>query len=216
MKRDLKIKKLRLIYSRLFKAFGPQYWWPGDTAFEVIIGAILTQNAAWSNVEKAIVNLKKENVLSLQKMGKMKVKALGRLIKPSGFYNIKARRLKNMLFFLNKKGNSIRALRRKDARSLRNRLLEINGIGRETADSILLYALDKPVFVIDAYTKRILSRHRIIKADIEYDALQRIFMNNFSKNQKYYSEYHALFVAVGKNFCRARKPLCAGCPLEGI
>lgn len=222
-KKDINVKsktttrKLVLIYRRLYEAFGPQNWWPGETAFEIMVGAILTQNTAWSNVKKAIINLKREKALTPDKLGKLGTKRLRQLIKPSGFYNIKAGRLENFLDFLyNKCHNKIAKLKKKKLSSLRRELLGISGIGKETADSILLYALQKPTFVIDAYTKRIFMRHKIVRSDIDYDHLQQMFMKNLPRSFKLFNEYHALIVATGKTFCKSRKPLCKKCPLQGV
>ena len=149
------------IYDTLYKAFGPQDWWPGDTAFEVAVGAILTQNTNWGNVEKAINNLKKEKVLNAKTLNKMPHKRLASLIKPAGYFNIKAKRLKNFLSFLsNNYSGSMKKMKTGELQVLRENLLDINGVGPETADSILLYALEKPVFVIDTYTKRVLRSYR--------------------------------------------------------
>ena len=210
-------RKLQVVYKKLYKAFGSQNWWPGETPFEIMIGAILTQNAAWTNAEKAIKNLKHGNVLSIQKLLSIKKEKLSRLIRPSGFYNVKAKRLKNFLYYLSScYNNSIKRMKKKDLKVLRKELLHVDGIGKETADSILLYALEKPVFVIDAYTKRILVRHGIVGDDVGYDQMQRLFMDNLPHNRKLFNEYHALIVETGKNFCKATKPLCRRCPLKGI
>ena len=209
-------KTLKGIYSFLFKAYGPQHWWPGDTPFEVIVGAILTQNTNWSNVEKAILNLKKEKVLSVQKLHNMPDDALASLIKPAGFFNIKTKRLKNfILFFINEYQGSIKKMAAVELMVLRRQLLDVNGIGPETADSILLYALHKPVFVIDAYTKRLLSRHGLIDNDAVYQQMQDLFMRHLELDEKFFNEYHALIVRVGKDYCKTRAQ-CDGCPLKRL
>lgn len=207
---------LLAIYNRLYNRFGPQGWWPADTPFEVVIGAILTQNTAWSNVEKAINNLKRNRLLTPKSLSKTNTCRIAKLVRPSGYYNIKAKRLRNFLDFLNNEfeGN-LKRLLKQDTRSLRKRLLEIKGIGHETADSILLYAANKPVFVIDAYTKRIFSRHGIIDKNAKYEELQRLFMSNLPKDTRLYNEYHALIVRVGKELCK-KEPKCHMCPLRGI
>jgi endonuclease-3 related protein len=207
-------KRLLNIYKKLYTAYGSQHWWPGDTPFEVIVGAILTQNTAWTNVEKAINNLKQSRLLSVKALSKAKPSKIAKLIRPSGYYNIKTKRLKNFLNFLDSKfnGDLGQLLKQKTGR-LRAGLLEINGIGAETADSILLYAANKPVFVIDAYTKRILSRHGLIKKDASYEETQYLFMSNIPKNLRLYNEYHALIVKIGKEFCR-KDPKCHVCPLK--
>ncbi len=207
---------LRKIYDSLFEYFGPQNWWPGDTPFEIAVGAILTQNTNWGNVEKAINNLKHRKCLSANALHKISHRKLASLIKPAGYFNIKAKRLKNFLDFLatNFK-HSMKRMKSEDTNVLRARLLNVNGIGPETADSILLYALDKPIFVIDAYTKRVLSRHKLAAEKPDYDELQELFHNNLPMDLKLFNEFHALFVMVGKDYCKP-KPRCSGCPLESI
>lgn len=210
-------KILYSIYKKLYREFGPQHWWPGDTPFEISVGAILTQNTNWANVEKAIQNLKRKNALSVRALYNMPVKVLAELIRPSGYFNIKAKRLKSFITFLkNDYNGSMKKMRNKDIVSLRNELLSIHGIGSETADSILLYALDKPVFVVDAYTKRVLSRHGIVDYKDSYDAFQELFHSSLKKNVQLFNEYHALFVRVGKAFCKRQKPICEKCPLNKI
>ena len=209
----MKNKKLISIYKKLFKSFGPQNWWPGDTPFEVAVGAILTQNTNWGNVEKAINNLKKEKVLNAKAIHDMPVNRLASLIRSAGYFNVKAKRLKAFIDFLvNDYHGSMKNMKKKEMHSLRKKLLSVNGIGPETADSILLYALDKPIFVIDAYTKRVLSRHNILGHDEPYDRFQELFHSSLKKDAKLFNEYHALFVRVGKTFCKS-KPICEGCPL---
>lgn len=207
--------RLYLIYRQLYDFFGPQYWWPADTPLEVMLGAVLTQNTSWANVEKAITNLKQKRLFRLERLYGLSHKRLSRLIRPAGYYNLKAKRLKNFLAFLIAfyRGN-IKEMRRKRTADLRRQLLSINGIGPETADSILLYALEKPVFVVDAYTKRIFLRHGFIKPDADYHQLQGLFMRNLKKQVKLFNEYHALLVRLGKEFCLKRKPKCGICPLK--
>ncbi len=207
-------EKLEEIYRRLFDYFGPQHWWPAESDFEVCVGAILTQNTSWSNVEKAVENLKRAGALSPDAIASMPQDELEKLIKPSGFYRQKAKRLKEFCRWLIDTGG-LDALREMPLDVARNRLLEVKGIGRETADSILLYALEKPIFVVDAYTYRILLRHNIIDEDTDYDTMQELFMNAFSPDVELFKEYHALLVMAGKNFCK-KKPLCDGCPLKGV
>lgn len=218
---DLKDKRLNRallkIYKLLYGRFGPRHWWPGDTKLEVIIGAILTQNTAWSNVEKAIENLKKEGLLSVSRLSGIPEKKLGRMIRSSGYYNIKANRVKNFLKYLNTCYNgSIDRMFKTDLYKLREELLEVKGIGQETADSILLYAGGRPVFVVDAYTKRSFSRHGFIKESAEYRDVQSLFMNNLPKNSRMFNEYHALIVELGKSICKSKKPLCGMCPIKNI
>jgi endonuclease-3 related protein len=210
----MKEKKLQKIYDRLFAAFGPQHWWPGETALEVAVGAVLTQNTNWRNVEKAIGNLKKKGLLDAERLHLMPVRQLAELIKPAGYFNIKAKRLKNFVEFLTVQyGGSMRKMGGGDEATIRGKLLSVNGIGPETADSIILYALDRPVFVIDAYTKRVLSRHNIMRQDSSYDNFQQLFHSSLEMDTVTYNEFHALFVRLAKENCRT-KPLCGGCPLE--
>jgi len=206
---------LKGIYKKLYDCFGPQHWWPAQTAFEVMVGAILTQNTNWANVAKAINNLKSHKVLTAQKLYRLRQKRLAALIRSAGYYNIKARRLKNFLDFLVKKyKGKIGELSKVDTPVLREELLSVNGIGQETADSILLYALNKPVFVVDAYTRRILSRHKIVKPGSGYPEIQKMFMQNLKEDEKLFNEYHALLVKLGKEFCLKNKPKCDICPLK--
>ena len=205
------------LYHKLYHAFGPQSWWPGDTPFEVAVGAILTQNTNWGNVEKAIFNLKKQGVLSAKAIHEMPLDDLALLIKPAGYFNIKAKRLKSFIdFLMNDFHGSMKKMKTGDMYSLRDKLLNVNGIGPETADSILLYALEKPVFVIDAYTKRVLSRHDIMEHDRPYEDFQELFHSSLQTDVQLFNEYHALFVKVGKTFCERRGPLCEKCPLHGL
>jgi len=201
------------IYDKLYAFYGPQHWWPGDSPFEVAVGAILTQNTNWSNVEKAIANLKTARVLSARALNKIPAAELALLIRPSGYFNIKAGRLKAFLaFILTSYRGSMEKMRKGDTASLRQELLNVHGIGPETADSILLYALDKPVFVIDAYTKRVISRHGILDHGGSYDEYQRMFHELLGNDIRLFNEYHALLVMVGKDYCKP-KPRCENCPL---
>jgi endonuclease-3 related protein len=222
------------IYKKLYSSFGPQYWWPAETPFEVIVGAILTQNTNWLNVEKAIHNLKTHQVLTPQALFVLPPEKLSALIRPAGYYNIKAKRLKEFLKFLcNGYQGDINTMRKEDTSLLRRKLLSVHGIGPETADSILLYALHKPVFVIDAYTKRILQRHALLKQNATYEEAQQLCMQNVktgagpvthsvslrrkdkgSKLVKVFNEYHALLVKTAKEFCLKNKPRCEVCPLR--
>lgn len=209
-------KKLNSIYQKLHSHFGLQHWWPADTPFEVMVGAILTQNTNWFNVEKAINNLKKYRLLKPFKLHKVSQRRLAALIKPTGYFNIKAKRLKAFLNFLFKfYQGDIKKTRSINTQCLRRQLLSVNGIGPETADSILLYALGRPVFVVDAYTKRILLRHQLIKKeDASYSQIQDLFMQNLKPNIKLFNEYHALLVRLGKEICLKNKPKCDICPLK--
>jgi endonuclease-3 related protein len=204
------------IYDRLFKSFGKQHWWPGDTDFEIVIGAILTQNTNWGNVEKAIKNLKEAKVFTPRKLYEIDINRLAELIRPSGYFNVKARRLKHFIEWLFLKYNgSLPKMFKQDYVTLREELLSVNGIGRETADSILLYAAQKPTFVIDAYTKRVLVRHELIPEDYEYEEMKAFFEENLPEDVSLYNEYHALLVRVGKYYCKPKEQ-CEECPLRDL
>ena len=216
---DPKIKtrdKLLEIFNVLLKEFGPRHWWPAKTRFEVIVGAILTQNTAWKNVEKAISNLRSEGILSFKGIRDTDEKELAALIRPSGYFNQKTKKLKSFIkFATDVYGGSLSKMIKEDHWLLREKLLGVYGIGKETADSILLYAFDKPVFVVDIYTYRILSRHKLIPVESSYDYIQDFFMKNLPSDIYLYKEYHALLVYLGNKFCRA-KPVCEPCPLRHI
>lgn len=208
------MNKIETIYKKLSKAFGPQHWWPGETPFEVAVGAILTQNTNWGNVEKAINNLKAARALTARKLHEMPINELVQLIRPAGYFNVKAGRLKAFMdFIMSRYNGNIENMRKEDMQTIREKLLSVNGIGPETADSILLYALDKPVFVIDAYTKRVLSRHDIMEHHRSYDDFQGLFHSSLKRDIRLFNEFHALFVMTGKTFCRPR-PECERCPLS--
>ena len=205
--------RLLAVYKTLHKTYGPQGWWPAKTHLEVIVGAILTQNTTWTNVEKAIVNLKKARLLSAKRLKDIPVRSLAGFIRPAGYYNIKANRLKNFVSILHKRyGGSVLRLSSEKTGRLRDILLGVNGIGPETCDSIMLYALNKRVFVVDAYTKRIFSRHGFIKESNDYHQVQKYFTDNLPRSKRLYSEFHALIVRLAKDFCRT-KPDCKNCPL---
>ena len=210
----LKASDLPEIYRELHSAFGHQDWWPGETPFEVMVGAILTQNTAWTNVELAIVNLKKAKVLTPRKMRLLSHKRLARLIRPAGYFNVKARRLRAFVDFLFAEyGGNLRRMFREDPQRLRVKLLAVNGIGPETADSILLYAGAMPSFVIDAYTKRIFSRHGLHAPEADYATWKALFEKALPKDTALYNDFHAQIVHLGKHHCKTR-PVCQGCPLE--
>ncbi|MHC4096408.1 MAG: endonuclease III domain-containing protein [Planctomycetota bacterium] len=204
------------IYQLLFDCFGPQHWWPGPTQFEIITGAILTQNTSWANVEKAIANLKSADCLTPEKLYHLDVSELAEFIRPAGYYNIKTKRLKNFINWLfdNYEGR-LTNLETVDINQLRTELLAIKGVGFETADSILLYAFERPVFVVDAYTARIAFRHQLIEPDANYEQLRELFQSNLKEDTQLFNEYHALLVRVGKEFCKP-KARCPGCPLEKL
>jgi endonuclease-3 related protein len=207
-------RKLTEIYRTLFVYYGPQHWWPGDTPFEVIVGAILTQSAAWGNVEKAIANLKKAGALNPASLRQLPTDKLAQLIRPSGYYNAKALKLKAFVKRLGEAHqDSLDKLFSLSITELRSELLSIHGIGPETADSIILYAAHKPIFVIDAYTRRILSRLGLSPQKDDYAAFQALFMENLPANEKLFNEYHALFVRHGKEVCK-KKPICSSCCLK--
>jgi endonuclease-3 related protein len=216
-------KVLMEMYRLLSLAFGPQGWWPTEdpgsphAPFEVAIGAILTQNTNWKNVELALSNLKEENVLTPAGIDSLAEEALEALIRPSGYFRVKAKRLKTYVSYLmNRYGGDMEASLADDVETLRDELLSLKGIGPETADSILLYAGGKPSFVVDAYTKRVLARHGIADEKASYDELRSLFMENLPRDVSLYNEFHALLVAVGKKYCRPKAALCEECPLSGL
>ncbi len=199
------------IYEKLFSAFGHQNWWPGETDDEIAIGAILTQNTVWKNVEKAIQNLKQANLCSFPAIFSAEEEKIKKLITPAGFFNSKAQYLKNFAFWLQHKGG-FSHLKECSCEKLRLELLSIKGIGKETADSILLYVLSCPFFVVDAYTKRLVHRRKIISA-FSYDEIQKLFMENIPLDIELYKNYHALIVELGKTYCKTN-PRCDVCPLK--
>ncbi len=207
--------EIQEIYDRLFAFFGPQHWWPGDTPFEIMVGAVLTQNTAWGNVEKAIANLKGRGLLSFEAMAALPTDVLADLIRPCGYFNVKARRLHNLLALIQDRYQGDLDLFAQEERAvLRQALLEVNGIGPETADSILLYAAGKAVFVVDAYTHRLPSRHGLTAEEgAGYEEMQELFMDSLANEPALFNEYHALIVRTGKEFCKKTTPRCAECPL---
>ena len=206
---------LNQIYKIFFKAYGEQYWWPGDTPFEIAIGAILTQNVSWKNVETAIRNLKTEKLLSPKALYSAPDKKIAPLIRPTGYYNQKTKKINNFLKWFRNYNFSFKRLERVDLPALRDELLSINGIGPETADSILLYALSKNIFVVDAYTRRIFSRLGKFSEKSTYHEIQNFFHGHFKGDTGDYNEYHALIVKHGKDICRT-KPLCGECCIRGL
>jgi endonuclease-3 related protein len=209
-------QRLNEIYQALFARYGSQHWWPGDTPFEVIVGAILTQSAAWGNVEKAIANLKNAGALNPVSLRNLELSKIAELIYPSGYYNAKALKLRAFVEYLGAvHHDSLDSLFSLDTSTLRHELLNIHGIGPETADSIILYAAHKPVFVIDAYTRRIISRLGLNPAREDYSSYQALFMENLPAGEKLFNEYHALFVRHGKEVCK-KTPLCANCCLRKL
>ncbi len=209
-------ERIKKIYTKLYQTYGPQGWWPGDSTLECVLGAILTQNTAWRNVEKALQNLKQSKVMSVEKLSLITTDELANLIRPSGYYNQKALKIKNFIGFLNENYDGmIEDMVDEEALTLRTKLLDINGIGPETADSIMLYCANKPIFVIDAYTYRIFSRHGLVPEQTNYNEMQEVFMDSLERDAQMFNEYHALVVKLGKEHCRKQNPLCTGCPLEG-
>lgn len=207
-------RALLSVYRALYRHYGHRGWWPGETPFEVMVGAILTQNTAWKNVEKAIDNLKRKRVLSPSRLQALSERELADLIRPAGYFNVKARRLKNLLRFLHDQyqGN-VKKLFRAPLPRLRSELLEVNGVGEETADSILLYAANKRIFVVDAYTRRVFLRHRYLQGSEDYAEIQSFFSRLLPKSLALYNDYHAQIVEVGKDYCR-KTPHCHTCPLN--
>ena len=202
------------VYEKLLAAFGPQRWWPGDTPFEIIVGAVLVQNTAWRNVEQAIENLRDAGLMEPTKLYAVAEPELAELIRPAGYYKVKARRLRNLLKLIVERYNgSLDAMFRTDLATLRVELLGVSGIGPETADAILLYAGGLPTFVVDTYTHRVLVRHGWIGYDAGYDEIKDHFESNLPADAALYNEYHALLVRVGKDYCRKTEPKCVACPL---
>ena len=201
------------IYRLLYEEYGPQHWWPAESPLEMIIGAILTQSAAWTNVEKAIHNLKASVDLSIEGLQKLPQDELARLIYPSGYYNVKARKVKAFVDWLAERyGGDLDRLFALDVATMRKELLSVHGVGEETADSIILYAAHQPIFVIDAYTRRIITRLGLGPQKETYSSFQALFMDNLPHDEALFNEYHALLVQHGKTVCR-KPPVCTGCCL---
>ncbi len=221
MLKDMKNEKVKIrektsvfqdIYRVLDRYFGDLGWWPAGSPFEVMVGAVLTQNTSWKNVEKAILDLKRRNMLSPLKI--LRERELHRYIRPAGFHFLKAERLRNLCRYLMSSGRfDLVSLQKRSAGDIRTELLAVKGIGPETADCILLYALRKPVFVVDNYTRRIMSRYGIISFDESYDAVQEKVCAGFPRSIFKLIQFHAVLVETGKNFCAKTKPLCGQCPL---
>ncbi len=200
-------------YERLDAAYGPQHWWPGDSPFEIMVGAVLTQNTAWSNVERAIANLKAAGVLAPEAMLALSEAELAALIRPAGYFNVKARRLRALLEWIRLKGG-VEALAGWPTDRLRAGLLGVHGVGPETADDMMLYAFERPVFVIDAYTRRILGRLGLVDPKADYEALRGMIEAELGPDVSLFNPFHALLVAHGKDVCRP-KPRCGQCVLAG-
>ncbi len=202
------------MFLDLYNYFGPQAWWPAESSFEVCIGAILTQNTTWQNVEKVITNLKHQELLSAEKLFNMDEGKLAEYIRSSGYYKQKSKTLKNFLTFLfTHYDANLKKMFSQDGTILRKQLLNIKGIGQETADSILLYAGSKLIFVVDAYTKRISIRHNLVNHKTDYQEIQELFSKNLPPDVNLFNEYHALMVRVGKTYCSNKEPKCRSCPL---
>jgi len=207
---------LNQIYQRLFDRFGPQHWWPARSPLEVIVGAMLVQNTNWNNVEKAIENLRQADLLDPHALVGIPAEELEELIRPAGYFRVKARRLQNMMDFLVRRyDGSLEAMFQTPMDELRRSLLSVNGVGPETADSILLYAGGLGVFVVDTYTYRVLTRHDWIDPEADYDLIQEFFHAHLPNDPPLFNEYHALLVQLGKQHCR-KSPQCQGCPLEDL
>jgi endonuclease-3 related protein len=200
------------LYQHMLDSYGARHWWPADSAFEVAVGAVLTQNTNWTNVERAIDNLRAAEALSLQVMLSLRIPQLAELIRPSGYYNIKAQRLRSLCEFLDETGG-LNGLKARPLRTARQALLSIKGIGPETADDILLYALDLPVFVIDSYTRRLLKRLGLAQGSESYETLRQGFEKALPRDVALYKQYHALIVEHAKVACR-KAPLCGKCCLS--
>jgi endonuclease III related protein len=206
--------QLLKIFDILLEAHGARFWWPAESPFEVCVGAILTQNTNWGNVEKAIANLKGAGLLSVEGLREVAAERLAELIRPAGYFNVKSARLKDFVGWLFEvHGGSLDSMFSHDWRGLRDELLTVRGVGPETCDSILLYAGHQPSFVVDAYTRRLFSRIGPVSAKAGYDEVRSLFMASLPADVKLYNEYHALIVQHCKEFCR-KKPLCEECPLR--
>ena len=207
-------KRLLEIFQRLLKAYGPQHWWPGGSPFEVIVGAILTQGVAWSNVKRAIISLKEAGLMASKRLADTPTEKIAGLIRPCIYYNEKAKKLKAFLAFLEERHHGDLSLLL-SVDSLREELLTVRGIGKETTDAIILYAANKPSFVVDAYTRRILQRLTVIEERATYEGVRRLLMRSLPTDVPLYNKYHALLVRHGKARCH-RRPLCEGCPLRSL
>lgn len=204
------------VYQRLAESLGPQHWWPGESPFEVLVGAVLVQNTAWKNVERAIGNLRDAGALEPRRLLALRPEELEELIRPAGYFRLKAKRLRNLVAMVVERfDGSLEAMRDADLSSLREELLAVNGVGPETADSILLYALDKPALVVDAYTHRIWARHGWIEYDTDYHRLQEHLVGELPAEAAVYNELHAQLVYIGHHYCR-RTPKCESCPLRDL
>ena len=208
--------KLLKIYQRMEDHFGPTGWWPAETPFEVAVGAVLTQNAAWANVEKAIARIKAHMALDPVSLYNLPERQLAALVRPAGYFRVKAARLRALLALISEQfGGDFGKLTKLPTNRLRETLLSVNGIGPETADDIVLYAANRPVFVVDAYTRRIFGRHCMVDPKADYEKIRHFFESALGRKPKLFKEYHALIVYTGKHFCRKR-PRCETCPLARL
>jgi endonuclease III related protein len=206
--------KIFQVHEHLSKALGPQHWWPGETPFEIMVGAVLTQNTNWQNVVRAIKNLREADLLDPQALYSVPREELEELLRPAGYFRVKAQRLRNLLqFLIERYDGSLEKMFRTPLTDLRAELLAINGIGPETADSILLYAGNLPTFVVDAYTHRVLARHGWIDFEADYHRIQDYLLSCLPQDAQLYNEFHAQFVHLGKHFCKKTGPKCRACPL---
>lgn len=206
--------RLLRMYEALFAHFGPQDWWPAETPLEMMVGAVLTQNTNWGNVEKALANLKRENLLDVERLHRLRPEVLAERIQPAGYFRVKTKRLQNLIrFIMEEYAGEVDRLLEEDTEALRSGLLGVNGIGPETADSILLYAASRPVFVVDTYTHRILFRHDLAEDQASYEDMQGLFQDSLPEDVALFQEFHALIVSAGKTYCR-KTPRCEPCPLR--
>lgn len=213
----LKTNNYSEAYRLLYDHFGPQNWWPGDTPFEIMVGAILTQNTNWSNVQKAIDNLKTEDLLTYHSLSQLSAYEIAQMIRPAGYYNLKAQRLRNLFDMVATiYDGDLELFLGDDLGTARENLLAVKGVGPETADSILLYACGHPVFVVDMYTHRVFSRHNMVEEETDYQTIQHVFTTHLPEDMQLFNEFHALIVRVAVTFCKKTKPLCEKCPLQGL
>jgi len=205
------------VYQLLFDHFGPQDWWPADSPFEIVVGAVLTQNTNWSNVSKAIDNLREAGLLSYSSLRSLSVDEIAEYIRPSGYYNLKAKRLRNLLSMIEEEYCGDFDLFLGERHDIcRENLLSVKGVGPETADAILLYACNQPAFVIDAYTHRVFSRHSLVDEETDYESMQELFLGKLPEDVELFNEYHALIVKTATTYCKKNNPLCERCPLQGM
>ncbi|BHH84382.1 endonuclease III domain-containing protein [Desulforhopalus sp. 52FAK] len=205
------------VYQLLFDHFGPQDWWPADSPFEIIVGAVLTQNTNWSNVSKAIDNLREAGLLDYASLKLLSVDEVAGYIRPAGYYNLKSKRLRNLLDMIEEIYDGDLDLFLEDSHgACRENLLSVKGVGPETADAIVLYACNHPAFVVDAYTHRVFSRHSLVDEETDYESMQDLFLSKLPEDVELFNEYHALIVKTATTYCKKNNPLCERCPLQGV